>query len=156
MTRHQVIRAWKDPEYRKRLSHAERELLPAHPAGAIALSDDDLLVVAGGLRAVDSDAQFCTTPCTMPAVCHPCWIAAVVYGEDFFSGPRVNLVRRWLINDYEKTAIGRHVVGAYRKYGERVANLVKGNELLKRQFKKLFDLALVKAEARYGAVSAAA
>jgi mersacidin/lichenicidin family type 2 lantibiotic len=48
MTRHEIIRAWRDPEYRNRLSQAERELLPAHPAGLIELSDDDLLGAAGG------------------------------------------------------------------------------------------------------------
>jgi mersacidin/lichenicidin family type 2 lantibiotic len=155
MTREQIIRAWRNPEYRRGLSPTERELLPAHPAGRIELSDDELLVVAGGLRAEGTE-QFCTTPCTMPAICPGsaacCWIAAVVYGEDFFLGPRVNLVRRWLINDYEKTAIGKHVVGLYRVYGERVANVVKKSELLRRSFRMVFDFALNKAEAKYGSV----
>jgi mersacidin/lichenicidin family type 2 lantibiotic len=47
MTRHQIIRAWKDPEYRSKLSKAERELLPAHPAGLVELADADLDAVAG-------------------------------------------------------------------------------------------------------------
>ena len=29
-----VIRAWKDPHYRRSLSAAERDALPPHPAGA--------------------------------------------------------------------------------------------------------------------------
>jgi len=37
-----VIRAWKDEEYRLGLSEAERALLPAHPAGAVEISDADL------------------------------------------------------------------------------------------------------------------
>jgi mersacidin/lichenicidin family type 2 lantibiotic len=48
MSRHQIIRAWKDPEFRNRLSQAERELLPAHPAGLVELADADLDAVAGG------------------------------------------------------------------------------------------------------------
>ena len=43
-----IIRAWKDEEYRLSLSAAERTQLPAHPAGFIALTDADLEVVAGG------------------------------------------------------------------------------------------------------------
>jgi mersacidin/lichenicidin family type 2 lantibiotic len=43
-----IIRAWKDEEYRLSLSEAERALLPANPAGAIQLEDADLDAVAGG------------------------------------------------------------------------------------------------------------
>jgi hypothetical protein len=79
-----------------------------------------------------------------------CWIAAVVFGEDFYFGPRVNLVRRWLVNDYEKSgAVARLVMGLYRKYGERVAKVVEKSSILKRGFRKLFDKALAKAEAKY-------
>jgi mersacidin/lichenicidin family type 2 lantibiotic len=38
----EIIRAWKDEEYRKSLSQAELALLPEHPSGLIDLSDDDL------------------------------------------------------------------------------------------------------------------
>jgi mersacidin/lichenicidin family type 2 lantibiotic len=34
-----IIRAWKDPEYRLSLSEAERALLPGHPAGFMELTD---------------------------------------------------------------------------------------------------------------------
>jgi mersacidin/lichenicidin family type 2 lantibiotic len=37
-----VIRAWKDEEYRMSLSQAELALLPEHPSGLIELSDEDL------------------------------------------------------------------------------------------------------------------
>jgi len=37
-----VIRAWKDPEYRLSLNEAERALLPEHPAGLVELEDADL------------------------------------------------------------------------------------------------------------------
>jgi hypothetical protein len=80
-----------------------------------------------------------------------CWIAAVVFEEHFYFGPRVNLVRRWLVNDYEKSgAVARLVMGLYRKYGERVAKVVEKNSILKRGFRKVFDKALAKAEAKYG------
>jgi mersacidin/lichenicidin family type 2 lantibiotic len=45
-----VIRAWKDEEYRQSLSDAERSLLPAHPAGLLELTDEELGHVAGGSR----------------------------------------------------------------------------------------------------------
>jgi len=43
-----IIRAWKDAEYCNSLSEAERAALPPHPAGLIALTDEDLGAVAGG------------------------------------------------------------------------------------------------------------
>jgi mersacidin/lichenicidin family type 2 lantibiotic len=46
-----IIRAWKDPEYRLSLSEAEKAMLPDHPAGIIELTDDEMGAVAGGLRA---------------------------------------------------------------------------------------------------------
>ena len=48
MSRRDIIRAWKDEEYRESLSEAERALLPENPAGIIELSDTDLDVLAGG------------------------------------------------------------------------------------------------------------
>lgn len=48
MTRTNIIRAWKDEEYRQSLSNAERARLPVNPAGVIELSDAELSSVAGG------------------------------------------------------------------------------------------------------------
>lgn len=80
-----------------------------------------------------------------------CWIAAAVFGENLFTGPRVNLVRTWLINDFEPSGPGaKFVMHLYRKYGERVAKVVEKNSILKRGFRKLFDNALAKAQAKYG------
>jgi mersacidin/lichenicidin family type 2 lantibiotic len=45
-----IVRAWKDPEYRKSLTPAELASLPPTPAGAADLSDDELARVAGGMR----------------------------------------------------------------------------------------------------------
>ena len=49
-----IIRAWKDEEYRNSLSEAERAALPANPAGLIALTDEDLGAVAGGRIAISN------------------------------------------------------------------------------------------------------
>ena len=43
-----IIRAWKDEEYRLSLDETERTLLPAHPTGLVELTDADLEQVAGG------------------------------------------------------------------------------------------------------------
>jgi mersacidin/lichenicidin family type 2 lantibiotic len=43
-----IIRAWKDEEYRNSLSAAERAALPPHPAGLMTLTDEELGAVAGG------------------------------------------------------------------------------------------------------------
>lgn len=45
-----IIRAWKDNEYRASLSEAEKALLPAHPAGLVELTDSELATVAGGKK----------------------------------------------------------------------------------------------------------
>ena len=44
-----VVRAWKDAEYRESLSSEELALVPAHPAGEVELAEEDLLGVTGGL-----------------------------------------------------------------------------------------------------------
>jgi mersacidin/lichenicidin family type 2 lantibiotic len=51
MSPREIIRAWKDPEYRLSLSAAARALLPEHPAGLIELTDTELDAVAGGVAA---------------------------------------------------------------------------------------------------------
>ncbi len=43
-----IARALRDPEYRGRLSEAEKSLLPAHPAGVSSLADEDLRTITGG------------------------------------------------------------------------------------------------------------
>jgi mersacidin/lichenicidin family type 2 lantibiotic len=48
MSHQDIIRAWKDEEYRNSLSDAERAQLPEHPAGLIELPDEELDAVAGG------------------------------------------------------------------------------------------------------------
>ena len=43
-----IIRAWKDEEYRQSLSTEQLQQLPENPAGLIKLSDEDMSSVAGG------------------------------------------------------------------------------------------------------------
>ncbi|HEY7124232.1 MAG TPA: mersacidin/lichenicidin family type 2 lantibiotic [Ktedonobacterales bacterium] len=43
-----IVRAWKDAEYRESLGAEEQALLPEHPAGVIVLADEDLSQAAGG------------------------------------------------------------------------------------------------------------
>jgi mersacidin/lichenicidin family type 2 lantibiotic len=42
-----IVRAWKDEEYRSSLSAEQQALLPANPAGELELSDADLEAVHG-------------------------------------------------------------------------------------------------------------
>jgi mersacidin/lichenicidin family type 2 lantibiotic len=51
MSPKQIIRAWKDKEYRKSLIAPESES-PDNPAGGVELSEEKLAIVAGGLRIV--------------------------------------------------------------------------------------------------------
>ncbi len=50
MPRVDVIRAWKDEEYRASLTEAERAQLPAHPAGLIELDDEQMRALVGGFQ----------------------------------------------------------------------------------------------------------
>ena len=53
MSNPDVIRAWKDAEYRDSLSEGERSRLPENPAGAVELPDSELDAAAGGTWTVD-------------------------------------------------------------------------------------------------------
>ena len=50
MSKMNIIRAWKDEDYRLSLSEAERALLPEHPAGLIELSGAEMDGDGGGSR----------------------------------------------------------------------------------------------------------
>jgi mersacidin/lichenicidin family type 2 lantibiotic len=52
VTQDQVIRAWKDPAYRSRLSETELRALPANPAGLVELSESEMMEVSGGTTTV--------------------------------------------------------------------------------------------------------
>lgn len=57
----EIIRGWKDPRYRARLSEAERTALPEHPAGLIELSDPELNEVVGGASIACTATLRCQT-----------------------------------------------------------------------------------------------
>jgi mersacidin/lichenicidin family type 2 lantibiotic len=61
-----IVRAWKNPEYRENLTQAEKELMPRHPAGSIDLKDTDLDAIAVGMRAVGLGFS---TQTIGPAIC---------------------------------------------------------------------------------------
>jgi mersacidin/lichenicidin family type 2 lantibiotic len=44
-----IVRAWKDEEYRESLSPEEKALVPSNPAGVVELTDEDLAFVLGGI-----------------------------------------------------------------------------------------------------------
>jgi mersacidin/lichenicidin family type 2 lantibiotic len=56
MSQKDIVRAWKDEEFRNSLSDAERALLPTHPAGLLELTDEALddLLAYGGVSPFDS------------------------------------------------------------------------------------------------------
>ena len=43
-----IVRAWKDEEYRESLSDTQRASLPQNPVGVIELTDADLSIAGGG------------------------------------------------------------------------------------------------------------
>ena len=49
MSEFDIIRAWKDPEYRKSLTEEQRSQLPENPAGMIELPDEEMEKIQGGL-----------------------------------------------------------------------------------------------------------
>lgn len=48
MCKSDVVRAWKDEDYRLTLSEEEQRMLPTNPAGLIEISDSQLGAVGGG------------------------------------------------------------------------------------------------------------
>jgi mersacidin/lichenicidin family type 2 lantibiotic len=64
MSNEDIVRAWKDAEYRQNLSAEEQTLLPEHPAGAIELPDDQLKQAAGGTVDWCLTITACVTACT--------------------------------------------------------------------------------------------
>ena len=60
MTKENIVRAWRDPQYRNSLSETERASLPDHPAGWIELAEADLTDAAGGRPPV-TRINYCPT-----------------------------------------------------------------------------------------------
>jgi len=55
MTPAQIVRAWKDADYGAALPPEVASAVPAHPTGAIELTDDALGLVAGGDMAIRTE-----------------------------------------------------------------------------------------------------
>jgi mersacidin/lichenicidin family type 2 lantibiotic len=70
MSNTDIVRAWKDPEYRSTLNY-----MPTHPAGQIELADPDLIGSAarvrgfGPVRAASVPALSCGGPVTCTKHC---------------------------------------------------------------------------------------
>ena len=68
MSNMDIVRAWKDAEYRQSLSAEDQALLPEHPAGAIELAEEELDQVAGGLQ-TNETFQCCLTVVSVCGYC---------------------------------------------------------------------------------------
>lgn len=55
MSIQEIIHAWKDSAYRASLSEEQRALLPNNPIGEV-LSQEELILVSGGLQVREADA----------------------------------------------------------------------------------------------------
>ena len=80
-----VVRAWKDEEYRSSLTEAQRAQLPENPAGMIELTDEALNEVVGGVEAgwgrYWSITAECYCPGTLTGRCRCPFSAAEVSAE---------------------------------------------------------------------------
>ena len=87
MSKESIIKAWKNPEYRKGLSASQRAALPDNPAGIRVLSDDELEQASGGFLSLfwckPSNPSPSPAPapepedtgnwaCTLSCCCSPC------------------------------------------------------------------------------------
>lgn len=61
MTKLEIIRAWKDEDYRSSLSETDRASLPLDPAGVLELSDLELRGAEGGTVTVTITLPICDT-----------------------------------------------------------------------------------------------
>ena len=58
-----IVRAWKDEEYRLSLSEEVRAQLPENPAGLIELSESDMQMAAGGRPGASNLSTWITVTC---------------------------------------------------------------------------------------------
>lgn len=63
MSYNNIIRVWKDENYRQNMSDSDLAKLPDHPSGLIELSQSDLGSVAGGQKI------FSIVPCSARDAC---------------------------------------------------------------------------------------
>jgi len=73
MNARDIVRAWKDEEYRAELTEAQRAALPENPAGLVVASITALENAAGGKPKISSTAICATLPLGCPGSCAlPC------------------------------------------------------------------------------------
>ena len=65
-----IIRAWKDAEYRESLTDAERSLLPENPVGLIEIPTAALTGIAGG-KPINRPVTQVHCPSHRPGGCNP-------------------------------------------------------------------------------------
>jgi mersacidin/lichenicidin family type 2 lantibiotic len=65
----EIIHAWKDKEYRLRMSESDRAKLPSHPSGTIALENDEIGGVAGGVNLESTIPVLTFGCCTFIIIC---------------------------------------------------------------------------------------
>lgn len=82
-----------------------------------------------------------------------CWIAEELYGTDDI---RTHLVRRWLTEEFSKSAVGALLVSLYRKHGQRIARLVRRYRIVRGFFRPIFDRVLSNSVGFYGSQQHAA
>lgn len=72
MLQENIIRAWKDSEFRNSLNEQERALLPENPAGIIEMTDYQLSGAAGGKNSTYDEICYSgIIACTLPINCPP-------------------------------------------------------------------------------------
>ena len=59
----QIVRAWKDESYRNSLTQAQRDQLPAHPAGTIEFVRGAVAVKTNGKKCAPTGTALCTFWC---------------------------------------------------------------------------------------------
>jgi mersacidin/lichenicidin family type 2 lantibiotic len=64
MSHNEIIRAWKDEEYRNSLSKEQYSHLPENPAGQTMLTDEDMEAIVGGIN-----PHTIGRDCTYSAIC---------------------------------------------------------------------------------------
>jgi len=73
----EIVRSWKDEEYRRTLSDEERASAPENPAGLYELSDAEMGAVIGGNEYPYPTNYFLTVGCcTFEAICGSQWIGS--------------------------------------------------------------------------------
>ena len=79
MPHEDIIRAWKDEEYRNSLSEEQRAQLPENPAGIVELADEEMEVMmaagkggsdTGGPRGCNTNRSFCIKTVVIGGECN--------------------------------------------------------------------------------------